>query len=246
MSPSDKASNGFLDEMPDGIVVVDFGGQYCHLIARRIREMNVYSEIIPPDSSLVDLQAIAKVMRIRGLILSGGPSSVLDPSSPRLEEGFLRLDVPILGICYGHQLLAQLFGGDVRRAEVKAYSIAEAFIDKPVGVLKRLGPVERVWMSHGDTVFGLPEGFEALAHTNACPVAAFRHISKPIYGLQWHPEVEHTERGREMLRNYIFEVCGCKPNWRPPDLAEGTVREIKEEAGSSRAVIALSGGLTQE
>ncbi len=223
--------------------MIDFGGQYCHLIARRVREMGVYSEIIPSDSKPGDLRDVGRVMRVKGLILSGGPSSVLDPSSPRLDEGFLRLDLPVLGICYGHQLLTQMFGGVVRRADAREYGPAEASIEKPVGVLKGLGPSERVWMSHGDTVYEPPEGFEVLAHTDACPVAAFRHASRPIYGLQWHPEVEHTERGREMLKNYIFEVCGCSPNWRPINLLEEALREIREMVGSSRAVIALSGGV---
>jgi GMP synthase (glutamine-hydrolysing) len=228
---------------PDGIVIIDFGGQYCHLIARRIREMNVYSEILPCDSTPDELSELGDLVRVRGLILSGGPSSVLEESSPTLDEGFLRLGLPILGICYGHQLLAKMFGGVVRRAEVREYGLAEVLIDRPLGVLRGLGPRERVWMSHADTVYSLPEEFEALAHTDACPVAAFRHASKPIYGLQWHPEVEHTEKGREMLRNYVFEVCGCKPNWRPEDTVEAAIREIRETVGSSRAVIALSGGV---
>jgi GMP synthase (glutamine-hydrolysing) len=152
------------------------------------------------------------------LILSGGPASVYEPNAPRIDRRILEINLPILGLCYGHQLIAQLTNGKVEPATCKEYGIAYVAIDKPVGVLKGLGERERVWMSHGDTVFAMPPEFEVLAHTENCPVAAFRRREKPIYGLQWHPEVIHTENGVQMLRNFIFEVCRCRANWQMEDL----------------------------
>ena len=153
------------------------------------------------------------------------------------------MNLPVLGLCYGHQLIAQLIKGKVEPAACREYGIAEVNIDKPVGVLEGLSEKETVWMSHGDTVFALPPEFEVLAHTESCPVAAFRHKQKPIYGLQWHPEVIHTENGARMLRNFIFEVCKCEANWKMEDLIEKMVKEIKAEVGDSKAIIGLSGGI---
>jgi len=177
---------------PHGILILDFGGQYCHLIARRVREMRVFSEILPFDATPFEIEALGSVMEIRGIILSGSPASIRLENAPNLEEGVLELGLPVLGLCYGHQLIAHIFGGEVRRSEKREYGLTEAVIDDPVGVLKGMDRVERVWMSHGDTVYALPSGFEVIAHTENSPVAAFRHASKPIYGLQWHPEVVHT------------------------------------------------------
>ncbi len=228
---------------PDGIIILDFGGQYCHLIARRVREMNVYSEILPSDAAPQEIKALEETMNLKGIILSGSPSSVRSEDALRLDEGVLGPGTPILGLCYGHQLLASLHGGEVRRGRVREYGHTEATIDNPVGVLEGLSSRERVWMSHGDTVFQLPGEFEVLAHTDAVPVAAFRHRSKPLWGLQWHPEVVHTEHGQEMLRNFVFKICGCEANWRPLDAIDEAVKEIKDAVGDSRAVIALSGGV---
>jgi len=228
---------------PDAVLVVDFGGQYCHLIARRVRENHVYSEIIPPDTTALQLKSMGERIRIRGVILSGGPSSVYDEDAPTISPDILELGVPILGICYGHQLLASLFGGAVKRAEKREYGVAVAFVDRAVDILEGLGPEERVWMSHGDTVCSVPEGFEVLAHTENTPVAAFRHRGRRIYGVQWHPEVVHTEHGMELIKNFLFKVCGCEPNWRMEDLIERMVREIRETVKDSKAIIALSGGI---
>jgi GMP synthase (glutamine-hydrolysing) len=245
MSPHEtrEGAGRAADERPDGIVILDFGGQYCHLIARRIREMKVYSEILPHDSSPAEILGLDGVMNVKGIILSGSPSSVGRKDAYALSEGVLVMGLPVLGLCYGHQLLAAMHGGDVHRGEVREYGVTYAIIDRPVGILRGMGPTERVWMSHGDTVFRLPSEFEVLAHTDSCPVAAFRHGSKPIVGLQWHPEVVHTERGTEMLRNFVFDVCRCTPNWRPEDTADRAVREIGETVDGLRAVIALSGGV---
>ncbi len=227
----------------DTILVLDFGGQYCHLIGRRIRENGVYSEIVPYDISPEEVASLKEKFNVRGLILSGGPASVYEPNAPKLHPRILEVNLPILGLCYGHQLLAQLTNGKVEPATCKEYGVAQISVDKPVGVLEGLSEKEKVWMSHGDTVFALPPDYEALAHTENCPVAAFRHKQKPIYGLQWHPEVIHTENGMRMLRNFIFQVCKCQANWQMEDLIGKMVTEIKSEIGASRAIIGLSGGI---
>jgi GMP synthase (glutamine-hydrolysing) len=227
----------------DTILVLDFGGQYCHLIGRRIREHGVYSEIVPHDISPEEIEALNEKLNVKGLILSGGPSSVYEPNAPKLDSRILEMKLPVLGLCYGHQLLAQLIEGKVKPASCKEYGIAQVTIDKPVGVLEGLSKKEKVWMSHGDTVFALTSEFEALAHTENCPVAAFRHKQKPIYGLQWHPEVIHTEHGMQMLSNFIFQVCGCHANWQMEDLIGKMVAELKSEVGRGKAIIGLSGGI---
>jgi GMP synthase (glutamine-hydrolysing) len=227
----------------DTILVLDFGGQYCHLIGRRVREHGVYSEIVPQDITPDEIKKLSEKFNVKGLILSGGPSSVYEPDAPRLDPRILELNLPVLGLCYGHQLVAQLVKGKVEPAACKEYGIARVAIDKPVGVLEGLGGKEKVWMSHGDTVFSLPQDFEVLAHTGSCPVAAFRHKTKPIYGLQWHPEVIHTEHGERMLRNFIFEVCRCEANWQMGDIIAKMVNELKAEVGEGKAIIGLSGGI---
>jgi GMP synthase (glutamine-hydrolysing) len=227
----------------DTILVLDFGGQYCHLIGRRIREQGVYSEIVPHDISPEEVKALNQKFNVKGLILSGGPSSVYEPNAPRLDPRILETNLPILGLCYGHQILAQLTKGKVEPATCKEYGIAYVSIDKPVGVLEGLSEKEKVWMSHGDTVWSLPPEFESLAHTDNCPVAAFRHKVKPIYGLQWHPEVIHTENGERMLHNFIFQVCKSQANWQMEDLIEKMVQELKDEVGGGKAIIGLSGGI---
>jgi GMP synthase (glutamine-hydrolysing) len=227
----------------DTILVLDFGGQYCHLIGRRIREHGVYSEIVPHDITPDEIKTLNEKFNVKGLILSGGPSSVYEPNAPRLDPRILEANLPILGLCYGHQLIAQITNGKVEPAACKEYGIAQVAIDKTVGVLEGLGKTEKVWMSHGDTVFAMPSEFEVLAHTESCPVAAFKHKEKPIYGLQWHPEVIHTENGMLMLRNFIFGVCKCEANWQMGDIIEKMVKEIKAEAGEGKAIIGLSGGI---
>ena len=227
----------------DAILVLDFGGQYCHLIGRRIREHGVYSEIVPHDIKSSEIRALNQRLLVKGLILSGGPSSVYEPNAPHIDPTILKLELPILGLCYGHQLIAQLVNGEVSRAGCREYGIAEVNIDKPVGVLDGLSPKETVWMSHGDTVSALPEDYEVLAHTDNCPVAAYRNKQKPIYGLQWHPEVIHTKNGVRMLRNFIFNVCNCEANWKVEDIIQQMISEIKAEVGSAKAIIGLSGGI---
>ena len=228
---------------PDAILVLDFGGQYCNLIARRIREHKVYSEVVPSDITPEEIKELGKNMNVKGLILSGGPWSVYENDAPKFDPRILEMGIPVLGLCYGHQLIAYFSDGKVEPGTKKEYGIAHVTVDKPVGVLKGLSRKEKVWMSHGDTVYELPEEYEILAFTESCPIAAYRHKTRQIYGLQWHPEVVHTENGMQMLRNFIFEVCRCEANWRPESVIDKAVQEIKETVSSGTAIIGLSGGI---
>jgi len=227
----------------DAILVLDFGGQYCHLIARRIREQRVYSEIVPCDITADAVLDVRDEHNIKGMVLSGGPSSVYEDDAPKLDPKILNLDLPILGLCYGHQLIAHLSDGRVEKGVKREYGSAYVTIDKPIDILENLNREEKVWMSHYDTVYSLPDDFEILAHTDNCPIAAFRHKKRPIYGLQWHPEVAHTEHGTTVLRNFIFKICGCRANWKSTFIIEEAINEIKRTVGEEKAIIALSGGI---
>jgi len=227
----------------DTILVLDFGGQYCHLIGRRVRENSVYSEIVPHDVTPKEIDSLKEKFNVKGLIFSGGPASVYDKDAPRCSSALFELNLPVLGLCYGHQLIAQMASGRVELSKRREYGITSVIIDKAVGVLKGLSEKERVWMSHGDTVFVLPNDYEVLAHSENTPVAAFRHREKPIYGLQWHPEVVHTEHGAQMLCNFIFDVCRCESNWRMEDFIKTAVEEIRRTIDEGRAIVALSGGI---
>jgi len=227
----------------DAILVLDFGGQYCNLISRRIREHKVYSEIVTYDITPEEIEKLNENMNVKGLILSGGPWSVYENDAPKFNSRILEMCIPILGLCYGHQMIAYFSNGKVKPGTKKEYGIAQVTVDKPVGVLKELNRKEKVWMSHGDTVYELPEDYQMLAFTESCPIAAFCHKTKQIYGLQWHPEVVHTENGLKMLRNFIFEVCKCEANWRPKSLIDKAVKEIRETVGEGTAIIGLSGGI---
>ena len=228
---------------PDTILIFDFGGQYCHLIGRRIRDNNVYSEIVPHDTSLKEIEDLKERFNVKGIILSGGPSSVYEKNSPKMSRYVLKLAIPILGICYAHQLIAYYMGGKVEQGKKREYGISFATIDSATDILKGLNKKEKVWMSHSDTVFSLPNDFEVMAHTDNCPVAAFRHEQKPIYGIQWHPEVTHTESGNTVLKNFIFDICKCEPNWNIGNLIDKYVAEIKKIARNNKVIVALSGGI---
>jgi len=228
---------------PDTILVLDFGGQYCHLIGRRVREHSVYSEIMPNDVTPKEIEALKRKFNVKGLILSGGPASVYAKDAPRCSSALFELNLPVLGLCYGHQLIARMAGGRVEPGKRREYGMTMVIIDKAVGVLKGLSEKERVWMSHGDTVVALPNDYEVLAHSENTPVAAFRKREKPIYGLQWHPEVVHTEHGAQMLHNFIFDVCRCESNWRMEDFIKTAVEEIRRTIDGGKAIVALSGGI---
>ncbi len=228
-------------ELPDGIAILDFGGQYCHLIARRVRELNVYSEILSSDATRADIKALDSVMNLKGIIFSGSPSSVKAADGLRLDPEILEMGIPVLGLCYGLQLLASMHGGKVEKA--REYGITKAYVDNAIGILEGMESCEQVWMSHGDTVFEAPEGWTAIAHTDRAPVAAMVQEDKQIWGLQWHPEVNHTEHGMEMLRNFVLKVCRAEANWRPLDAIEEAVEKIRKTVGDGKAIIALSGGV---
>ena len=223
----------------DIIVVVDYGGQYTHLIARRVRQLRVYSEIVPYHAS------IERIIRLRprGLILSGGPRSVYDTNAPKLDKRLLELGIPVLGICYGHQLIAHTLGGKVDRG-VGEYGKAMLRILKKDPLFEGLDAEETVWMSHRDQVVKLPESLEALACTENTPIAAFKHKKLPIYGVQFHIEVSHTPKGMKLLENFLYKICECSPSWNPTDMIERIVREIRRSVRANEKVLcAVSGGI---
>jgi GMP synthase (glutamine-hydrolysing) len=226
---------------PDRILILDYGSQYTQLIARRIREQHVYCEIQPHD---VDLAAI-RAWDPAGIVLSGGPASVLDAGAPDLDPGILELGRPILGICYGLQLLAHRLGGLVEKADDREYGRAILKVEGDDPLFAALpGGVERVvWMSHGDRVLRLPPGFVELGTSESSPFAAVRHAERPVWGLQFHPEVVHTEGGERMLANFVHEICGCAGSWTMETFIDDATRRIRERIGEGRVVCALSGGV---
>jgi GMP synthase (glutamine-hydrolysing) len=226
-------------ESLEEVVVLDYGGQYSQLIARRIRDCGVFSEMLPHDAPL---QEVAR-RKPRGIILSGGPASVYAPGAPRLELGLLELGVPVMGICYGMQLLMHELGGRVEQAEVGEFGRSELHVGTP-GVLLRETPREQTcWMSHRDTVFEPPAGFTALASSSASPVAAVENSELGIYGIQFHPEVVHTPYGQEILTRFLTDVCGCERTWTAASIVEDQVRRICEQVGDGRVICGLSGGV---
>jgi GMP synthase (glutamine-hydrolysing) len=229
------------------IPIIDFGGQYCHLIARRIRELKVYSEILSFSTKIKDIEKYAEKYDLKGVILSGGPCSVYEKGSPKIEKELFNWlkenSIPILGICYGHQLIAYSEGAKVSSGGKKEYGIANVKIGKKKGLFKGLKDTEKVWMSHGDNVTDMPKDYEAIAYTDNAPIAAFLNEKKNIYGVQFHPEVVHTTHGMDMFRNYVYEVCRCKGNWVMGDFIKESIDKIKKEVGDKKALIALSGGV---
>ncbi|NPA93973.1 MAG: glutamine-hydrolyzing GMP synthase [Thermodesulfobacteria bacterium] len=224
------------------ILVLDFGSQTTQLIARRVREAKVYCEIHPFNISINEIKA----MEPKGIILSGGPSSVYDEDAPKIGKEIFDLGLPVLGICYGMQLISLLFGGVVERSDHREYGHARLIIDDPDEIFYGLStgePGHQVWMSHGDKVERLPNGFKTLAHSSSCPIAAMANKEKAIYGVQFHPEVVHTEIGMDVLSNFLFRVCKCEPNWTMESFVATTVNEIKEKVGDGRVICALSGGV---
>jgi GMP synthase (glutamine-hydrolysing) len=222
------------------ILILDYGSQFTQLIARRVREERVYCEIHPPTLSLDEIREWAP----RGIILSGGPASVYDDAIPDADPGLVEMGVPILGICYGMQLLANLGGGDVHPGR-REYGRAQVRVVVPDALFDGFEPDEKitVWMSHGDHVDSPPEGFETLATTDSLPVAAFRSLTHPIYGVQFHPEVAHTPRGDEIISNFIFGICDCDPTWTPGSFIDDHVQKIREQVGGEHVICGLSGGV---
>jgi GMP synthase (glutamine-hydrolysing) len=221
------------------IVILDFGGQYAQLIARRVREARVYSELVPYDAPVEEIMA----RKPEGIILSGGPNSVYGKEAPRVDERLFDLGMPTLGICYGMQLMALELGGKVGATQIREYGRSDLRV-KEHGMLFAGTPTEqRAWTSHGDAVFAVPEGFAITAETPSVPIIAFEEPSKGFFGVQFHPEVRHTEYGIEILKNFLFEACGCTPEWTPVNIITGTVEKIREQVGDAKAICGLSGGV---
>lgn len=219
------------------IAVLDSGGQYCHLIARKVRELGVYAEVFP-----VGIPA-AQIQDYKGVILSGGPASVFGDNSPQPDSLLFKAGKPILGICYGHQLIARYLGGEVERGQTHEFGSATLQVRADGGLFDGLAREHRVWMSHGDHVVRLPEGFGVLGDTRECEIAAMGHPGRGVYGLQFHPEVVHTPNGSDMLGNFLRNACGCTMDWRPRNRIAGLVRRIREVAGDRRVLFFLSGGV---
>ena len=222
------------------ILVLDFGGQYDLLIARRVREQGVYAEIKPYNK--ITLPEIKKEA-YKGIIFTGGPNSVYDEKSPHYDKEILNAGIPVLGICYGHQLTAYMAGGEIRSAgSISEYGKTDVYVKK-CDLFDNVPEKSVCWMSHTDYVSKVPAGFEITAHTDNCPCAAMADFCRRIYGVQFHPEVTHTEYGTKILHNFIFLVCGCKGDWKMDDFIEKTVEKYKKELGNSRVLCALSGGV---
>ena len=221
------------------ILVLDFGSQYTQLIARRVREGKVYSEIFPFNASIEKIRAFHP----KGIILSGGPSSVYDKIAPIPDLKIFDLGVPILGICYGMQLMAHCLGGKVAKAQKREYGRAELIIDRRPNIFKGIPKKTTVWMSHGDRIERFPSGFQPVAHTDNSPVAAMADTSRRFYALQFHPEVVHTPLGSRIIRNFVFEICGCRPLWTMKSFIDGVTQEIRERVGDKRVVCGISGGV---
>ncbi|MBI5789197.1 MAG: glutamine-hydrolyzing GMP synthase [Candidatus Schekmanbacteria bacterium] len=223
------------------IIILDFGSQYTQLIARRVRECRVYCQILPFDTPLAKIQAAHPM----GMILSGGPASIYSSDAPRCDEGIFESGLPVLGICYGMQLISQHFQGQVGRAERREYGKATLLIDDCSDLFGSFSCHREipVWMSHGDKVERLPEDFISLAHTSNSPTAAIRHKEKPIFGVQFHPEVVHTPQGKEILSNFLFSICRCSPTWTMCSFVEESINQIREAVGDKRIICALSGGV---
>jgi GMP synthase (glutamine-hydrolysing) len=225
--------------MNEIVLVLDFGSQYVQLIARRIRELGVYCEIVGHDISLSELSSLGP----SALVLSGGPSSVLDPDHPVMNPHILNLGVPILGICYGMQLLAEMMGGKVEKGRSGEYGPARVDVIRSEDIFKGLETPLNVWMSHGDHVIAVPKGFQILASTSACTAAAMGNQGLRIYGLQFHPEVVHTPRGVDILRNFLFRIAGCQGGWTMSRFVEESVHAIRERVDGSNVICGLSGGI---
>ncbi|OUN44106.1 GMP synthase (glutamine-hydrolyzing) [Enorma massiliensis] len=232
------AQNGF-DQSNQKVLVFDFGAQYGQLIARRVRDLHVYSEIVPCDISAAEVAEMAP----SAIILSGGPASVYAEDAPSIDAGIFELGVPVLGFCYGHQIMAVTLGGEVAHSEVGEYGPATLACDNESALFKGTPMEQTVWMSHRDAVSRVPEGFVVTGRTDVCPVAAMECPERKLYSTQFHPEVRHTEHGQQILKNFLFGVCGLVEDWTMDNLAEQKVAEIREQVGEDRVILALSGGV---
>ena len=221
------------------VLVLDFGGQYNQLIARRVREHNVFCEVKPYKTSIEEIKAMNPI----GIIFTGGPNSVYEETSPKCDPALFDLGIPVLGICYGFQAMAYALGADVDKAALGEYGKTETFIDKSEGLLEGSPADQNTWMSHGVAVKTAPEGFEVLAHTEGAPVAAMQDESRKLYGVQWHPEVKHTPMGQKLIENFLHKCAGLGDNWNASNIIEDQVKKIREKVGDAQVICGLSGGV---
>ncbi|HET7388674.1 MAG TPA: glutamine-hydrolyzing GMP synthase [Nocardioidaceae bacterium] len=223
----------------DLVLVVDFGAQYAQLIARRVREAKVYSEIVPHTMPVPEMLARGP----KAIVLSGGPSSVYEPGAPNVDGAFFEAGVPVFGMCYGFQAMAQALGGEVRRTGRSEYGRTPVHVSAPGTLLSELPVEHRVWMSHGDSVVAAPGGFAVLAATAGSPVAAFEDLDRRLAGVQWHPEVLHTEHGQQVLSHFLLDIAGCRPTWTMVNIVEEQIEAVRAQIGDGRAICGLSGGV---
>jgi len=235
---ADRLADG-IEPGPDTVLVLDFGSQYAQLIARRVRELNVYSELLPHDTPWAEIAR----RRPKALILSGGPASVYDEGAPRADPAIWSGSIPVLGICYGLQLMAYDLGGEVTPATRREYGPASVTITSEDGLFTGIDREQPVWMSHGDSIVRPPDGFHPTAQTDSTPFAGLADPDRHLYGIQFHPEVIHTPRGREILRNFVLGIAGARPTWTSAGFVEATVAEVRNRVGSGRVICALSGGV---
>ena len=221
------------------ILIIDFGSQYNQLIARRVRESRVYCQIESPNVSIDYI----KKLNPKGIILSGGPSSIYEKHSPRINKAVFDLGIPVLGICYGMQFMIGALGGTVKRADKREYGFAALFIKNHMDLFNGVNKKTKCWMSHGDSIVKLPRGFKTTASTENTNIAATVNSKKSLYGLQFHPEVHHTSQGKKMLRNFIFQVCGCKRTWTMKSFAKDSINQIKETVKDKKVILGISGGV---
>ena len=221
------------------IVIIDFGSQFNQLIARRVRECRVYCQIEPPTVSAGQIREWAP----DGIILSGGPSSIYEKDSPRVDPGIFDLGIPVLGICYGMHYMVDALGGQVTKADKREYGFAALKCGEETGLFGGIGKETVTWMSHGDSIGALPKGFSITASTDNTRVAAMADDRRKFFGVQFHPEVEHTVKGRKIIRNFLFDICGCKPSWTMRSFAKQTIDEIRETVGDKKVILGLSGGV---
>ena len=221
------------------ILIIDFGSQYNQLIARRVRELHVYCQIEPPSITVDEVKALNP----EGIILSGGPASIYEKSSPKTDPGIFELRIPVLGICYGMQFMVSALGGTVQRAGKREYGFAELEVKKAVGLFEGVQKKSTCWMSHGDSITKMPPGFTTTASTANTRFAAAAYTRKKLLGVQFHPEVVHTQMGKKILSNFLHKVCGCKRSWTMKSFALSSIENIREQVGDRKVILGLSGGV---
>jgi len=221
------------------ILIIDFGSQFNQLIARRVRECKVYCQIVPPTIKLAEIRRLNP----EGIILSGGPASIYEKKSPKVHKGIFKLGIPILGICYGMQFMVAALGGKVQKSKKREYGFAELKVKSAGRLFKAIGRTTQCWMSHGDSITKLPAGFKITGYTANTPIAAAVDLKNKFYGLQFHPEVEHTPKGKAMLRSFLFDVCKCSKSWTMKSFAKECISETQTQVGSKKVILGLSGGV---